>query len=434
MQKEHRSKLLWELTVRRSEGAKKNSDSPAMSLSNMEEEEEEAGCEEVERLFSNGDFYTGQWMDNFPHGTGKYLWTDGCMYEGDWCRGKTMGTGKFSWPSGATYDGDFKTGFMDGYGTYIGSNGDTYKGFWVKNLKHGKGRKNYVNGDYYEGEWRCGVQDGQGKYIWRNGNEYEGQWKNGAMSAKGSLLWANGNRYIGMWEDGLPKGEGRFLWVDGSFYMGNWSADPNEQTGTYYPSSIGPPKNRDWSPEVVFAVDLKDCKICNAEAITIFPSQKTLNWTGVEVDFSHRLCVSQPGKAAADSSTRPKWRRSIDFARKSSRGGEKGSDRAGGWETDGESGCDRDSDDCLAPLRYSDVDAMRIRIQQLKGQMKEMKKQGDTISKGHKNYELMLNLQLGIRYFFIGVSHNSFHSAWPSYCDFLLEGKVKPEFSMNIEN
>jgi len=26
------------------------------------------------------------------------------------------------------------------------------------------------------------------------------------------------------------------------------------------------------------------------------------------------------------------------------------------------------------------------------------KKQGETISKGHRNYELMLNLQLGIRY------------------------------------
>jgi len=28
---------------------------------------------------------------------------------------------------------------------------------------------------------------------------------------------------------------------------------------------------------------------------------------------------------------------------------------------------------------------------------KTMKKQGETISKGHKNYDLMLNLQLGIR-------------------------------------
>lgn len=29
---------------------------------------------------------------------------------------------------------------------------------------------------------------------------------------------------------------------------------------------------------------------------------------------------------------------------------------------------------------------------------KAVKRQGETISKGHKNYELMLNLQLGIRY------------------------------------
>ncbi len=31
-------------------------------------------------------------------------------------------------------------------------------------------------------------------------------------------------------------------------------------------------------------------------------------------------------------------------------------------------------------------------------QPKPGKKQGETISKGHKNYELMLNLQLGIRW------------------------------------
>ena len=30
----------------------------------------------------------------------------------------------------------------------------------------------------------------------------------------------------------------------------------------------------------------------------------------------------------------------------------------------------------------------------------EIKRQGETISKGHRNYELMLNLQLGIRYIF----------------------------------
>lgn len=70
----------------------------------------------AEKALPSGDFYTGQWRDNLPHGHGKYLWTDGCMYVGDWHRGKTMGKGRFSWPSGATYEGDFKNGYMDGKG------------------------------------------------------------------------------------------------------------------------------------------------------------------------------------------------------------------------------------------------------------------------------------------------------------------------------
>ncbi|CAA6654025.1 unnamed protein product [Spirodela intermedia] len=78
------------------------------------------------RLLPNGDFYTGLWTGNLPHGGGKYLWTDGCMYEGEWSLGKTTGKGKFSWPSGATYEGEFKAGFMDGFGTYTGAAGDTY--------------------------------------------------------------------------------------------------------------------------------------------------------------------------------------------------------------------------------------------------------------------------------------------------------------------
>ncbi|KAJ8648514.1 hypothetical protein MRB53_001537 [Persea americana] len=401
MHKESRSKL-WELTIRKSVGAKKNSFLPpsmSSSGSNVEEEEEEEedGAEDeesggkVEKLLSNGDFYTGQWLENYPHGTGKYLWTDGCMYEGEWCRGKTMGRGKFTWPSGATYEGDFKTGFMDGYGAYMGCNGDTYHGYWVMNLKHGKGRKKYKNGDAYEGDWRCGMQDGHGKYTWKNGNEYEGQWKSGVISGKGSMLWANGDRYVGSWEDGLPKGEGRYLWLNGSFYVGIWSKDPSEQSGTYYPSDDFSPSNQEWDPQVVFNDNLKDCIICPGETITVLPSQKVLNWIGIEVNFLQK----QTSKVSSgDSSSRPRWRRSIDLARRSCQSSNKGHERIGDWETDGEFWSVRDGDDCLASLRLSDV----ARIQQIKLQTKEMKKQGETISKGHKNYELMLNLQLGIRH------------------------------------
>ncbi|XP_077218255.1 phosphatidylinositol 4-phosphate 5-kinase 6-like [Tasmannia lanceolata] len=381
----------------------------AMSAVAHVDEEEDLEGESVydaEKLLTNGDFYTGQWSGNLPHGTGKYLWTDGCMYEGEWCRGKTMGRGKFSWPSGATYEGEFKDGYMDGFGTYTGSSGDTYRGFWVMNLKHGKGKKSYANGDYYEGEWRCGAQEGHGKYVWKNGNEYEGQWKNGVISGKGSLLWSNGNRYVGSWEEGLPKGEGRFLWVDGSFYVGIWSKDPKDQNGTYYPSGgASPVGNFDWDPQEVFSVDLSDCKICPGEKVSILPSQKTLNWSGIEADFLQKQAVWRSTKVA-DCSSRPWWRSSVDAVTRKNNGG--GSfDKICIWEADGDITCDivdgssvvggRESGDGLASIRLDD-DSRAIRNLQIRGVPREMKKQGETISKGHKNYELMLNLQLGIRH------------------------------------
>lgn len=119
----------------------------------------------AERVLNTGDFYTGQWIGDLPHGYGKYLWTDGCMYVGEWWKGTTMGKGKFCWPSGATYEGEFRDGNMEGKGTYMGPSGDTYRGQWSKNLKHGHGTKNYPNGDYYDGEWLLGVQHGHGRSV-----------------------------------------------------------------------------------------------------------------------------------------------------------------------------------------------------------------------------------------------------------------------------
>ncbi|KAL5994647.1 hypothetical protein ACLOJK_024700 [Asimina triloba] len=444
MHKEQRAKA-WDLTVKKSQAAKKRVGGlfSSMSVAHAEDEEEDenrpssgaaaaSGDEEggsssdvihVERLLSNGDFYTGQWSDNFPHGVGKYLWTDGCMYEGEWCRGKTMGRGKFSWPSGATYEGEFKTGFMDGFGTYTSSDGDTYRGHWVMNLKNGKGQKSYGNGDFYDGDWSRGSQDGHGKYLWRNGNHYEGSWKAGQICGKGTMVWANGNRYTGYWEDGLPKGEGKFLWANGSFYAGTWSKDPQEQSGTYYPSGgASPMGSMEWDPQDVFSIDLNDCKICPGETVSILPSQKALNWTGlVETDYpqQQQKQVSWSNSNAKDGShnsnhQRPRWRKSIDAARRSST--ERALEGITNWDDIGfdclpqqerKSAFDaleRRSivgDDALglAAMRLSDVDSSRApRTPITKWQPREMKRQGETISKGHKNYDLMLNLQLGIRH------------------------------------
>ncbi|XP_022746663.1 phosphatidylinositol 4-phosphate 5-kinase 6-like isoform X2 [Durio zibethinus] len=342
-----------------------------MSVAHVDDEEPGPGeVRHVEKALPNGDFYTGEWCDSLPHGNGKYLWTDGCMYVGEWFKGKTMGKGKFSWPSGATYEGDFKSGFMDGKGTYTGFSGDTYKGNWVMNFKHGQGTKSYANGDYYEGEWRRGFQDGHGRYQWKNGNHYIGQWRNGLMNGNGTMIWSNGNEYDGLWEDGFPKGNGNFKWADGSSYVGVWSKDDKEQSGTYYPSD-SQNGNLDWDPQQVFLEDLKDCKICPGEKVSIFPSQKMPNWPGMAKGNDGRQRRMSDGKLSSYS-----WGSYMNDFSAASEGDSRDEDEGGG------------------SLHLEDSDT--------RGSCTEfkmpMKKQGQTISKGHKNYELMLNLQLGIRH------------------------------------
>ncbi|KAG6677124.1 hypothetical protein I3842_14G009900 [Carya illinoinensis] len=368
---------VWEATVRKSQAiAKKRT---TMSVAHADDDEPTPGhVYHAEKVLVNGDFYTGQWMDNLPHGHGKYFWTDGCMYVGEWQGGKTMGKGKFSWPSGATYDGEFKNGYMDGRGTYKGSSGDAFRGHWVMNMKHGQGTKRFANGDHYEGEWRRGLQDGKGKYQWKNGNQYIGQWRNGLMNGNGTMVWSNGNRYDGFWEDGLPEGNGTFRWADGGLYLGVWSKNGKDQNGTYYPSGNSD-VNLDWDPQVVFAVALNDCKICAEEKVLIFPSQKMLNWPGVEGEFFQKQPIQRKGN---DGSVRPKWM-SMD-----------GRVSNCNWEND------EDSDfNGVGGLGSPQLDET---VKKGNGptplRIKSLKRQGVTISKGHKNYGLMLNLQLGIRH------------------------------------
>ncbi|OWM90043.1 hypothetical protein CDL15_Pgr026956 [Punica granatum] len=377
----------WELTVRKSQAAAKkraNSIFATMSVAHVDDDDSyNAAPGEVyhsERVMPNGDFYTGQWADNSPHGHGKYLWTDGCMYVGEWCRGKPMGKGKFCWPSGATYEGEFKGGYMDGKGTYTGPSGDTYRGSWVMNLKHGQGMKSYVNGDYYEGDWRRGLQDGHGRYQWNNGNNYIGQWKNGMLNGNGTLIWVNGNRYDGFWEEGLPKGNGTYRWADGSFYVGVWSKDQREQSGTYYPSGSAS-GNLEWSPQEVYNVELLDCRICPGERISILPSQKILPWPGTEGQN-----MWKPPRDSDAGPGRPR-RRSVD-----------GRVSNYSWASDGEIiGGEYPRDEGFGSLRVEDYEARLVDARKLL-RIRPSKRQGETISKGHRNYDLMLNLQLGIRH------------------------------------
>ncbi|XP_042408453.1 phosphatidylinositol 4-phosphate 5-kinase 1-like isoform X1 [Zingiber officinale] len=339
------------------------------------EEEEEAV---VEKVLPNGDLYTGGFAGSAPHGRGKYLWADGCMYEGDWLRGKPSGKGKLSWPSGATYEGEFQSGRMDGVGTFTGADGDTYHGQWAADRKQGFGSKSYANGDYYEGTWRCNLQEGHGRCLWRNGNQYVGEWRGGVIHGRGTFIWPNGNSCVGQWENGAAlKGSGAFTGPDGSCYIDSWSGgDPNAlEGGTGVASRKETPAGRrGFSP--FFQLD-------NRSAPATPMSHSSTN--GWSIDGSQRS--PQQGSLAA----------------------EKNYPRICIWDSNSEAG----------DITYNVVDSLESSLLyrdessndsgSLIGTVKrlqsssawptaEAKKPGQTISKGHKNYDLMLNLQLGISY------------------------------------
>ncbi|XP_019415596.1 PREDICTED: phosphatidylinositol 4-phosphate 5-kinase 1-like isoform X2 [Lupinus angustifolius] len=307
----------------------------------------------VDNVLPNGDYYMGSFSFNAPHGSGKYLWTDGCMYEGEWKRGKASGKGKFSWPSGSTYEGEFKSGRMEGFGTFIGSDGDMYRGFWSSDKKNGYGQKRYVNGDLYEGNWKKNVQDGEGRYVWKNGNEYVGEWRNGVICGNGVLIWSNGNRYQGEFENGVAKGQGIFTRCDGRCYVGIWN---------------------------------KDLKIQN-----LIGNDKCLDLNGND------KCLGLV---------------------------EKNVPRIYVWESESETGditCDVvDNVSLLYKEAAIGTVSDRKEINQFQSNpicfSNEVKRPGKIVSKGHKNYNLMLNLQLGIRHS-IGKEASIFRELKPSDFD-----------------
>lgn len=382
-----------------------------------DEEEQEFCVIGGERVYRNGDFYLGSCLENLPDGSGKYLWADGCMYEGEWCKGKNTGKGKVSWPSGATYEGDFKAGFMHGFGIYTGVDGSTYKGHWEMNEKHGHGRKYYANGDFYEGFWTHGVQNGEGRYIWDNGNEYMGEWKGGLMCGKGTLTWANGNKYEGQWLDGFEHGEGIYTWADGSCYVGTWNKDRKDGNGTFYPrSNVSSCSSWD-SSEVSYDFDgkvspeeksssLYASKLCEN-------SSYMLTCKTIAQDQPARNTVKKPPHRSRNNA-------SVDFLKN-----QKFVESICIWESDDNAvhitrdGADlvnrrRSSATVLDNISLSAVERQFDRIllnemekenaasksvrRRQKWHPKEVKRPGETILKGHRNYDLMLNLQLGIRY------------------------------------
>eukprot|EP00887_Chlorella_sp_A99_P001758 scaffold19.g1758.t1 len=198
------------------------------------------GIEYRTLTFDNGESYVGGWKNSKPEGEGCYTWTDGSAYEGSWHAGLKHGWGTYRWPNGAAYQGEWDQGLMQGFGTFESPDGSRYQGGWQANLKHGLGTKVYANGDRYEGLWRAGKAEGPGRYVWAVRNEYDGEWRAGKMHGQGTLKWHTGERYDGEWREGQEDGIGVFTWQDGSTYEGFWVAGRKQGAGVFRPAPTKP--------------------------------------------------------------------------------------------------------------------------------------------------------------------------------------------------
>lgn len=83
--------------------------------------------------------FSGQWEDDYPHGSGEHIWGEGTM------------KGSMKKQMCNIYRGNFVRGQRDGYGAFFYMNGSQYTGGWSNNVKHGTGVYIYPDGKIFSG-------------------------------------------------------------------------------------------------------------------------------------------------------------------------------------------------------------------------------------------------------------------------------------------
>ncbi|MED6216284.1 Phosphatidylinositol 4-phosphate 5-kinase 9 [Stylosanthes scabra] len=360
-----------------------------------------------ELLLPNGERYSGSLLGNMPEGHGVYVWSDGCVYEGEWRRGMRNGIGKIRWPSGAVYDGEFSGGYVHGTGTYIGSDKLTYKGRWRLNLKHGLGYQVYPNGDIFEGSWIRGTPEGPGKYTWANGNVYLGNMKGGMMSGKGTLTWITGDSFEGNWLNGMMHGFGVYTWSDGGYYVGTWSLGLKDGKGTFYPKGSGLPsvqeiylkalRKRGLLPDMKKQNQVGDVRHGENHRSSRVSSDKLTNGNLLNLDQSSRTNVSLERRWSLEVSIEKVIAHdsALDITGSlAESGNNEVNSKIPILEREYMQGV------LISEVVLNDMFSSRSRRDRRRQRklVREIKRPGEAIIKGHRSYDLMLSLQLGIRY------------------------------------
>lgn len=196
-------------------------------------------------------------------------------------------------------------------------------------------------------------KDGYHVYTYSNGTSYSGQWKDGLMHGRGIFLWPDGRRFEGEWKEGKENGQGTLALPDGCLYYGGWMQGLMHGQGVLRPS------------------------VEHAE-VGQSPTASAVH----DMDKHGRVETPPESPTVAAAALRPvnskQKKKSVVYLREYSKG-------------------------ILLkeiPMNIDHVD--QERKQQIKKERKKLGarplRPGEVIYKGHRSYDLMKQLQLGIMY------------------------------------
>nr|POF07887.1 phosphatidylinositol 4-phosphate 5-kinase 1 [Quercus suber] len=273
-------------------------------------------------------------------------------------------------PNGDLYNGTYSGNVPHGHGKYLWSNGCMYEGEWKKGKASGKGKLSWPSGATYEGDFKSGKMDGFGTFIGIDGHTYKGSWVADRKHGYGEKCYANGDIYRGFWKRNLQDGQGRYMWSNGNEYEGEWKNGIISGNGVLVLSN-GDKLDMCWENGV--PKPKGNGNIVNANATRKRSSVDVVENVDLDVvrnvNLFPRICIWELDAEAGDITCDI-----VDNVEAASMFCKDGKEEQcvnhgnWGWQTPPSPG-----------LMAND---------------EEVKKPGQKVSKGHKNYDLMINLQM----------------------------------------
>ncbi|MBE6125212.1 MAG: AAA family ATPase [Erysipelotrichaceae bacterium] len=147
--------------------------------------------------FSNGDTYTGEFVNNTLTGKGEYRYNNGNIYRGDMRNASRHGKGIMKWADGTWFEGEFVSDYIDGYGTMHFNDGVVFEGTMSQKDDKENGTYTYPDGRTVSGTFANGERNGYIVLTWPDGSSCEGYWYDGIFSGTGKIIYPDGFVYEG---------------------------------------------------------------------------------------------------------------------------------------------------------------------------------------------------------------------------------------------